>query len=236
VRPDVQQIVDEAGVRLVLARLERGSFDMEMIGRDLWIRVPDTMPEPEAAAHLRTQWYCWHSRGSGQAQLWPGEQSGVFLEGLVYREAETVDAAVCLAEALAIERRTNAAAEQMSADILRRGISEMAAQPRIDPNSVALVMNAAQMAAHLAVMPDSARDPAVAPLQATQPDMHRLVLAWAKTMSDRDLSDPHSRCGVLRRIHADALWGDTILVACPIERIAYGSRAWPIDQAPLRRG
>jgi hypothetical protein len=235
VRPDVQQVVDESGLRLVVARLERGSFDMERIGGDLWVRVPDSISEPLAAAHLRCQWYCWHNRSPEQPRLWPGQRSGAFLEGIVYEETELVDGMVCLAEAILVERRSNPAVDQMASDVLSKSVAEMAAQPQVDFDDAALVMNAARMGAQFVAIPASARPAIIAPLETTQPAMHRLALSWSQAMSERNLDDPHSRCAVLRRIHHDAMWLDTILVVCPIEGIGYGSRSWPLDQAPLRR-
>ncbi len=93
----------------------------------------------------------------------------------------------------------------------------MAGEPRIDFNDAGLVINSARIDAQLDTVPEGPRPGIVAPLQTTQPDMHRLALSWAHAIYERDLVDPHSRCAVLRRIQADAMWLDTILVVCPID-------------------
>ncbi len=66
------------------------------------------------------------------------------------------------------------------------------------------------------------------------PDFRRILARMAQHASPRYF--------VLKAIILENLYGvdimeelDTILVVCPIERIAFGSRAWPLDQAPLRR-
>jgi hypothetical protein len=53
---------------------------------------------------------------------------------------------------------------------------------------------------------------------------------WAELMRTMQPQDDHTVCPVLRRIHDELLWLDSIVVDCPSEGASFGSRNWPLGQ------
>ncbi len=236
VRPEVKAFVTSTGKRLVLARPDGSHFRMEQLGEDLWLRFADDITQPMAAALVLSQWDAWgRARRTNWPHLRPGQAGGLFLEGAVDLIASEVQRFVCLAESMIAESKTNVVMRDVAAYIVSRGVAQLASAPPIGADDSSWITLSALLAAQLALLPKGGYPRRLRPLRTTQPSVYRASAAWGEALAGLDPDDEHSRCAVLQRIHADALWLDTIMVVCPREGVAYGSRRWPLSEAPLRQ-
>lgn len=230
VRKDVNEFVTNNGLRLVFRHGNKDAmFSMESLGDVLWLTCKSDMTQPIASAFLRIMWDSWQRhRKRGHPLLFLGSPSGFLLTGSLNLLIEGVNSAVCFAESLmAFTDRTLAirlaryAASQMIAQLL--------AMPIINPNDGRAKLFAARLAAFLAVLSKASVGARLRLLKQAQPGVAYLTREWTKAMAVMDPNDDHGRCAILRKIHADAFWLDSIFVSCPSEGVNYGSRRWPMD-------
>lgn len=236
--PDIQAFVATTGKRLVLTSPGRDDspFRIQLIGDDLWLRFADDLTQPMAIALVLAYWDSWdRERRPMRPQLRPGHTSGLFLEGLLDGIASEVQRFVCLAESMLAVHRTHAAMRDVAAYALAWHVAKLASAPTIAHDDQQWVIRSALLAAHLALLPKGGHTRRLRPLKAKQPLVYQASAAWAETMTEIDPNDEHSSCPILRRIHSDTDWLDSIMVVCPGEQVAYGSRHWPLSEAPLQR-
>lgn len=236
VLPEVDEFVSSTGLRLVVARPENGShFEMERIVDELWVRFSDDFRQRLAAILVLTEWETWRRQALRDRPFFRlGPPSGITLEGTLARVMWAIQAAVSTCEALALCLRNGIASCDRASDAVRRIINQLAQMPTLDPNDARIQVQAAWIAAYLATLPNRGHAQRLRRLKYQQPEVWRLAQRWTQSLAAIDPDEPHSRCAAMRTIHADCIWLDSILVECPIEGVAYGSRRWPTDQAPGR--
>ena len=234
----IQAFIARTGKRLVLSRprWDDSPFTMQLIGDELWLRLGDALTQPMAIALVLAHWDSWNrGRHPMRPQLRSGETGGLFLDGLVDGIAREVQQFVVLAESMLSVCATHPAMRDAAAHVVTWQVAKMASEPTIAPDDQQWVIRSTILAAHLILLPRGGYARRLQPLRTTQPLMYRASIAWAETLTALDPDDEHSSCRVLRRIHDDTDWLDTIMVICPSEQLAYGSRSWPLIDAPLRR-
>ena len=232
----IRDFVNATGVRLVVWRAPQdANFEWEVFEDDLWLRFERNVTSAVAEVLLLAEWNAWVRSGSrGEyPHLQVGQPSGILLQGLVSLEADRVEHSVCVAEALQALERVGIATTKMAGESVRTAVSALAKGARLQIPDPGLPIRAAQIAAHLSVLPRRGWNRRLAALRTSQPDVYRLAMAWASKMAELPHSDAHARCDVLQLISANSAWLDGILVICPIEQVAYGSRRWPLTAAPL---
>lgn len=232
VREDVKRFAASNDLRLVLAHPRDGYFQMEMMDRDLWVRFDARMPPRMAAVLMLAQWDAWRRERLDDRPKLKINRHPHWLAGATTRMAAVVEACVCSAEAMLAQRAAYPAVAEVARFASSYIVGELACQPPVDLNDARFVTLPAQLAQYLAVLPPRSRSARLRPLSYSQPDIAERAQQWAQVLASVQPDQPHDRCAALRRIHRDSLWLDTILVLCPFERLAYGSQAWPIDDAP----
>ena len=107
-------------------------------------------------------------------------------------------------------------------------IDRIGAAPQLDPNDARLVIVPAQIARYLAALSPRSRGLQLKPLLQTQPEVARRARRWAEAIAAINPDDEHGACAMLRIVHDDSLWLDSIRVVCPIERQVFGSGRQPL--------
>lgn len=238
-QPGIRAFAANTGKRLVLTSPGRDDspFRMQLLGDDLWLQFADDLTQPMAVALVLAYWDLWsRERRPMRPKLRPGHTGGLFLDGLVDGIASEVQRFVCLAESMLLVRRTHAAMRDVAAYVVDWHVAKLASMPSIAHDDQQWVIRSTILAAHLALLPKGGHARRLRPLRTTQPHVYRASAAWADAMAGLDPDNEHSSCAVLRRIHGGTDWLDTILVVCPSEGMAYGTRDWLLPTAPLRQG
>jgi hypothetical protein len=220
------------GLQLVLADSEGSAFSMELLGAELWVRIPPDATEPVTEALVLTQWDAWE-RAKLPARPWlQAEPPGDILQsGIVYRLAQEGENAVCFAEAAIAAANSGSAILHAADFVLSRVVPRICELPTMDPSDLQQLNDQRrqlviplQLAKYLVVFPPVHRQAILAPLDSGHRDIVEKALKLAAALAVIDPADGHSRCAAYLRIHATAMWFDTVQVICPVEKIAYGSR------------
>lgn len=225
IEPKVEEFVQRTGLRLVLMHPRDDSFDSELIDRTIYLSFPTDTSQQTAYVLMEAQWQTWRRlEMSERPRLAEGPPSGILLEGGITYVVTNINSAVCYAETLIAMHREDHSVLSSIEGITESTVGQLLRHGPFDHNDARIYTNAAHLAALLAILPDEIARHFVETAASADATIGRLAGKWRSGFARLDPDDDHSRCDLLREIHEDAWWFDTIRVVCPVENVAYGSR------------
>lgn len=226
----VEEFAQRTGLRLVLTHPPRDEFfDAELIGDSMYLAFSPLTSAESAYVLMNAQWQTWQRLGmASRPRLAEGPPSGILLEGGITYVVAKVNSAVCYAETLIAMLRADPSIAPAFEAIAEATVAQLGHHGPFDHNDARIYTNAAHLAALLAVLPESMARRFLDRIDMGDSTIGRLAGKWRGGFALLDPDDDHSRCDVLREIHDDAWWFDTIRVICPVEKVAYGSGRHPL--------